>query len=932
MSRFLDIEAELSSENDYDDEEDEQSISQDDNDFIDDSVQSEGYPDPPPRFSPTNEPNLSCWMPVFTTDRHSEDQLAKDDLKTLPDPREGGTQDQLLHILHRTAPDLLPRHQLQPAIPTGINEQYAHFLRPNQVLPSSPSGSYSFSMTVTSGDTLKKRKFGPSAHHAGSSSPLNPLADAKRSSRLEVCTSKRKKTLAEVSASAAPFGSFFVKKLPAGVKKDWAKWAAGHPVAPDTTVPRRELAPGEWVKVRSGPYRDDVGIVWRPDKTESGVNGYFILVIPRLADELERPPPRLFEPKDFGEAVEQESEHTFRFQRKTFTYGLLIKFFRDLSLSSTRVLPPDLGSLFLLSKHPFLESFPLPLPQFFVFLVGDSVNLPRDGRTGVIEEVDGKACVVNFGNDERHVHAVDDLQKVVVPGDSIQVIAGVHSGKEGLVVERQASILRVFTRNDTHSRTTLFIHVNSVRICRLSFDSHDDTPWLGIDVVILRGRYCDMRATVKGVRLTPLRDRIKLSLYIAELACSVEVGIEEVAEAVSKKGLLEYRPLKESQRSRFAVDKLMVKMRTGRVPWIGLRVSICGGVHRGKTGVVKDVDRSSQQSSDSGIHVAVELEVVSGSMYNRTEKIEYDLVREIDSGLELAKALPLSRAQEFYRPRKHKVGGTTVSQRRGVIMAQNTVASSTSTTPLHASEYESLDWDNISDPWNPHSLSPAWSSPGVFPPPSSPASPHHPSISNAVDTAPPSPPKPRMPPQPLVHWLLHPKLRGIPIRVTIARGKWKKKTVFVTPTCGEHGTIVVMRHKVSVYPIDVMCIDKHCDRPKPNCEQSLMIVTAGNDQHVGKLVRRIFYFYNEVKSDDARWFLVGVVDRTGRTDNLTGELLELPPADLEIVEESKEDREAGNALFEGVRYAAKVGKPEVRRPGEGDLGNIRNACNATMVF
>ncbi|KAL0071689.1 hypothetical protein AAF712_001546 [Marasmius tenuissimus] len=187
----------------------------------------------------------------------------------------------------------------------------------------------------------------------------------------------------------------------------------------------------------------------------------------------------------------------------------------------------------------------------------------------------------------------------------------------------------------------------------------------------------------------------------------------------------------------------------------------------------------------------------------------------------------------------------------------------------------------------------------------------------------PSPPPRRLPPVPS-HWILHPTLLGIPIRVTITAGKWKRKTAFVTPMSSEHeGGRTSNRLRMD---------QKYSERPKPNSEQSLMVVTGGDEQHRGKFARRIFYFYNQIKSDDARWFIVGVVDRTGRYDRLTDELLELSPADLEIVEESKEDRDAGNGLFEDVRYTAKVGKPEIRRPGEGDLGNLRNACMSALLL
>ncbi|KAK1218279.1 hypothetical protein PQX77_019044 [Marasmius sp. AFHP31] len=895
-SRFLDIEAELSSENEYADEDDNRLNTEDDNDFIDDTIHTGDHFGPPPRFSP-DEPDLDSWRTLFrdrlTPDRVVEKSAGNNHLVPLADPREGDTEDQLVHILRRTCPELL-RHENERAFDTlTVPPESQRKRRLNSSDPCSNSGE------------------DPSV-------PSN---------------SKRKKTLADTSASAAPFGTFFARKRPSTIKKTWTKWAAGHPVAPDSTVPRRQLAPGEWVEVCTGRYKGDGGIVWRPDTTRSGATGYFILVVPRLrfpkvesqhdetvtsndlALSLARPPPRLFLAENFEQGVEQESDHTFRFQRKTFSHGLLIKFFRDISLAPTRTLPSDLGELFLRSEHPFLRSFPLPLPEFFVFLAGDLVYLPEDGRTGVIEQNNGMNCVIDFGDDEKHIRAVELLQKVVVPGDSIRVMAGEHSGREGLVVERHASVLHIFCRDDTRSRTAFFVHINSVKICRLTFDSHDDTPWLNLDVLIVHGRYFEMRASVKAVRLTPLRDRIKLSVYLTELSCSLDLDLDEVVEAVTRKPLLDYQPLKESQRSRFKIDESMVRMRTGRVPWLGMRVRVTGGLHKGKIGVVRDVNRSSRQSSDSGLEVSVELQVVSGGACSRTEKIEYAVVREIDSGLELARALPLTSSQDFYKPAPTKRGGAhSVPRHNQASLAAVHSVSSPSSTPVHVSEYEDLDWDNISDPWNPYSVSPIWSSPDAVPPSSSPASPEHVSSPNALVV--PSfsrrrEPVRSLPPAPS-HWILHPNLLGVPIRVTITRGKWKKKSVFVTPTSTENGTKLLLRQKDILHAIDLPSIGKCCDRPKPNFEQSLMVVTAGDDQHIGKFVRRISYFYDQVKSDNARWFIAGVVDRSGRQDRLTGELLELPPTALEIVEESKDDRDVGNALFESVRYAAKVGKPEVR--------------------
>ncbi|KAJ8091906.1 hypothetical protein PM082_024139 [Marasmius tenuissimus] len=807
--------AELSSENEYDDDGDEQSITQDDND---DTTQNGGHSALPPQLFPSNEPDLDVLMTTFSDNELPESSVKGEVL--VPDTTD--TQHQIMQILHRTDPQFLHPHRTRPSIPTSASDRYAHFSRPTQVLHPEPALPYSFSATTKPGETVKKRK-------------VAPCESQSRLVRLLGCFEK-KKTLEEVSASAAPFGTFFVKERPQSMKRMWSKWAAGHPVAPDNSIPRRELAPGEWVKVRT--------------------------------------PPRLFRSEDFGKEVERESDHTFRFRRKTFNYGLLIKFFRELSLTTTRILPPDLA--------------------------GDKVTLLEDGRIGTIEEVSCGTCVVDFGNNEKHPCTAENLQKVVVPGDSIQVVAGEHVGKEGLVFEKHGSILNILARNNERSRINLFVHINSVKVHRLSFDPHDDMPWLNLKVVIMHGRYREMRAVVKAARLTALRDRLMLLLYITELACLVEVNRDDVVKAVTRKPLMEYQPLEPSQNARFKVDDIMVKMCTGRVPWVGMRVHVSGGAHKGKEGVVRDMNHSTWQSSDSGLDVSVELEVISPNMSNRVEKVDYAHVREIDSGLELARSMPLTRDQDFYKPRDSKKAGEQRAPWRGVRITQNPYISSSGVTPKHISQYEDLDWDNVGDPWNPHSLLPsAWLAPSFISPTSSPTSPDHPPCPPSL-TPTPSPRPRRLPPSQPSHWIFHPALLEIPIHVTIKGGKWKRKTAFVTPTSSEHDTTIVFRHKEDAHPVDCLLVAKHSDRPKPNSEQSLMVVTGGDEQHIGKFVRRIMYFYNETKSDDSQWFIAGVVDRTGRQDCLTGELLELPPTDLDIVEESKGDRNAGNTLFEGL--------------------------------
>ncbi|KAL0574721.1 hypothetical protein V5O48_007252 [Marasmius crinis-equi] len=409
---------------------------------------------------------------------------------------------------------------------------------------------------------------------------------------------------------------------------------------------------------------------------------------------------------------------------------------------------------------------------------------------------------------------------------------------------------------------------------------------------------------------------------------------DHIVEQSTTKKLLDFRPLTETQ-SKFRIDPVRVRMRTGHVPWIGTRVRIIAGVHKGKPGIVRDVNRPSRGFEESGLAVSVELQVISPNMSHRIEMIDYARICEFDSGLELAKFFPLTEKQDFYTP----WAGKKKREGRGKLPVMERTVPATSNPYLSSSKYDDIDLDDPYNPWNPHSISPGvWSAPEFLSPPASPLGPIA-SLNTDPSSIPETPasPDPSLDalfatPAPLSHPLLHPKLLGISIRVAIISGRWKRKTAFVTPTSSENGPFFAFRLKGETHRIDHQCIGRHAELPKPNSEQGLMVVTRGADRHIGKFVRRVTYFYNEKKSDSTRWLIVAVVDRSGSQDAIKSELLEVSPGDVDLVEESVAQREAGNLLFESVRYAAKVGRPEVRRPGEGDLGHLYASISEASVL
>ncbi|KAL0568566.1 hypothetical protein V5O48_013418 [Marasmius crinis-equi] len=927
MSRFLDIEAQLDSENDYEDDEDEvRSAAQDDDDFIDDSIRPRSFAPPPPL--PELEEQFAFDESQYTSRRSSE--FLEDDpvyTRSLQNAQSEGMarvlQDRqfVYGILKRTeSPENRTfNHATSPRapIPPDARERYAHFQRPQRFLVPQPTSQSEPSSAASTGVLPPDLTFNLDP----SDSP--PV--------------QQKRKLSDLSVSSAPHGTFVRKKPRLNVDlKEWSQWAAGkRQRAPDEDIRRREIAPGEWVKVSRGLYKGDIGIVWKPDSTSSGETGYFLLLIPRLSarnsnkGRREWPAPCRFKPEAFGsEPKKGEEPQTFRFRDKTFSHGLLVKFFEERSVETVYFAPSEVHNEFSKSKHPFVCLFPFPLPEFYAFEVGDKVEAA--GQVGKVKEVLADMCLVDYGDAGMHTGPSRLLQKHIIPGDPIRVVVGEHEGQEGLVAERHGSLLYVSQR---HSKTGIdfFVHINSVRVQPETFNGTlpEDVPWIDTRVVICRGRYSEMHGYVKGVRVSRYGGSLALLLYLPVLACSVEEDYDNIVEQSTTKKLLEYRPLTAEQK-KFEFDPKLAEMCTGRVPWLGTRVTIIKGIHKGKgEGIVRDL--------------------ITTNTSNRIEVIDYAHVREVDSGLELAKFMPLSKEQKFFTPYEgiekqegEQKGKVPVHHRKfdpNPYLPPDDLPLS-SATPQHESSPEEIDWDNPFDPWNPHSLSPAvWSSRGYLSPAAAPPTPLHISTSPIPSTpgspnssrdkylkdllAPPTSslhPLPALPPTPsLPHPLLHPKLLGITIRVAITEGRWKRKTAFVTPTSSDGGAFFTFRLKGETHRIDHRCIGKHPERPRPNSEQGLMVVTGGREQHIGKFVRRIFYFYNEQKTQESRWFILGVVDRSGRSDRLTKEYLELPPTDVDIVEESKEDRETGNRLFEDVRYSAKVGNPETRRPGERSL-------------
>lgn len=167
------------------------------------------------------------------------------------------------------------------------------------------------------------------------------------------------------------------------------------------------------------------------------------------------------------------------------------------------------------------------------------------------------------------------------------------------------------------------------------------------------------------------------------------------------------------------------------------------------------------------------------------------------------------------------------------------------------------------------------------------------------------------------HWIIHPKLLGIAIRVDIHGGpydtiqKQKKGGIFVkTVMEGDSILPMVVNLGGRQCPVSVNLIHKFRERPKPASERSLMVVIEG--PHTGKFVRQIYHFFQGSQAEENDRFIVMVTDRSEIVEQATIEYLELERGEVELVQETADERKYMNTILKDIRDSFRTARPEVR--------------------
>ncbi|KAF5374538.1 hypothetical protein D9757_012400 [Collybiopsis confluens] len=550
--------------------------------------------------------------------------------------------------------------------------------------------------------------------------------------------------------------------------------------------------------------------------------------------------------------------------------------------------------------------------------------------------------LVDFEEEGIQVVAVTSIIKDITLGQYVEVLAGVHCGRKGFVVAKTHALLGVsFDSNAMDIR----LHSNSVRISTPEFLG-TEIPWLNVQVKLLSGPFTGLSGIIKDVKVTssralaitvhlnnghertvgyhavrelfsgqllldhqPLkrhqqqfdveapwkeirvtilsgrfagqfaivkhswidfRGALRLSLWVLSYNCSVEVDYSAVHEEITGLPLHVYRPLEGNQLKEFAIKPAMEAMRTGPLPWLGLVVDIVKGYYKGQSGVVRDVNRYRVdpliKSKKSGLTLTVERHVFTAVASTILVEVDYDAVRFHKTRHRLCEVFLPTAKQSFYCPEPGYLKDVDVDLNtdRDVVL----VVHESSKTPLpNDFERETIFYGS----WSPNLPPPLLASP--------------------------------LPPD---HWILHPKLVGIPIKVDISSGPLdtskKKDGIIVETVTGTDGIkVIYCRSATKTVDVPYKWIESFRDRPNPSREKGLMVVAQNHPEHIGKLVRRIHHFYNMGKSKDKHWLVVQRVDRSGPKEVALFEFLEFHPDDLEYVKETAEEQKWSTSMLESIR-------------------------------
>jgi ribosomal protein L24 len=219
---------------------------------------------------------------------------------------------------------------------------------------------------------------------------------------------------------------------------DWVKLLTMHD-------PMTVVKVGQWVRVRRGAYKGDLGFVMNVE-----ARGARVLVVPRLktpeaAASLKRkrtalrPEPRLFDHATFSSVFQRqanrESDGTYTSGRLVFDHGLLrLDLHWDSVYFNSTAVPSQTLGLFKQSSHPSLTGSTFPCPEEWIFEEGERVTVRSSGKEATITAVQSTHLEVDLATNEgNEIVYWFDVHKVFSVGAFVSVTSGPSRGTMGWV-------------------------------------------------------------------------------------------------------------------------------------------------------------------------------------------------------------------------------------------------------------------------------------------------------------------------------------------------------------------------------------------------------------------------------------------------------------------------------------------------------------------
>src|SRR5271156_5649871 len=211
--------------------------------------------------------------------------------------------------------------------------------------------------------------------------------------------------------------------------------------------PMTVVKAGQWIRVRTGVYKGDVGFVKYVETW-----GAQVLVVPRLKTSTLkmvtslkrkrtaiRPEPRLFDLAAYSSVFrcqpKLQRDGTYTSHGRVFDHGLLqlTLDLHSLSLNPAGI-PGRILELFKLASHPALTGTKFPCPEEWIFEEGEPVIVSSSEKEATIAAVKSSHLEVDLASNEGiEVVSWYNVRKAFSTGDFVCVTSGLSRGMMGWV-------------------------------------------------------------------------------------------------------------------------------------------------------------------------------------------------------------------------------------------------------------------------------------------------------------------------------------------------------------------------------------------------------------------------------------------------------------------------------------------------------------------